>query len=127
MWAMLHATVHIACLCAAWCRTCDAYAPVLQQVAAQLVADGLRLQVSWIDIEDEAELMGDLDVETFPTLVVADAKQVRFAGPVTPEPDTLLRLLRALVVQAAPGEIWPAVPAAVEQFAGRLRQRVAPA
>ena len=127
MWVMLDATVHLACLCAAWCRTCEAYEPVLQQVVAQVAAEGQRLQVSWIDIEDEADLVGDFDVETFPTLVVVDAKQVRFAGPVTPESDTLLRLLRALVVKAAPDAIWPAVPAAVDHFADRLRQRVAPA
>ena len=26
----------------------------------------------WLDIEDEAGLIGDLDIETFPTILVAD-------------------------------------------------------
>jgi thioredoxin 1 len=77
---MLEPAIHLARLCAAWCRLCDDYAPVLQQVAGELIAAGVPLQCHWIDIEDEAELLGDFDVETFPTLVITDAQQVRFAG-----------------------------------------------
>ena len=116
-------TIHIACLCAAWCRLCDDYAPVLEQVVGELLAAGAPLQRHWIDIEDEADLVGDLDVETFPTIVIADAQHVRFAGPLTPQADTLRRLLRALVVEAPAGGTWPTVPPAVEAFARRLRAR----
>ena len=82
-----------------------------------------RIDVEWIDIEDDAELVGDLDVETFPTIVVCDAQQVRFAGPVAPQPETLLRLLRSLLVHAAPGTRWPVADDEAEAFAARLRQR----
>ena len=34
----------------------------------------------WIDIEDEAEVAGDLDVETFPTLLVADGQAGALSG-----------------------------------------------
>lgn len=83
-------SLSLTCLCAAWCRTCDAYAPVLAEVAAEA-----GVPVRWVDIEDEADLLGDLDVETFPTLLLQDGDAVRFFGPVTPQPDTLRRLLRA--------------------------------
>jgi thioredoxin-like negative regulator of GroEL len=118
---MSDATIHLACLCAAWCRLCDDYAPVLKQVTGELIAAGVPLQLHWIDIEDEAELLGDFDVETFPTLVIADAQQVRFAGPLTPQADTLRRVLRATVLDAANGGPWPAVAAPIEAFARRLR------
>lgn len=114
--------VHIACLCAAWCRTCEGYAAVFEQVAAELAASGVALRARWIDIEDEAELVGDYDVETFPTLVIADARGVRFAGPLTPQPDTLRRLLRATLLEAAAAAAWPAVAPEVEDFAARLRR-----
>lgn len=114
-------TVHVACLCAAWCRLCDGYRPVLEQVEAELRAAGATPRWHWIDIEDDAELVGELDVETFPTIVVCDARRVRFAGPVTPQPQTLSRLLRSLLLDAAPGAAWPAVPPEVEDFARRLR------
>lgn len=115
------ASLHVACLCAAWCRLCDGYRPVLEQVEAELRRAGAAPRWHWIDIEDDAELVGDLDVETFPTIVVCDARHVRFAGPVTPQPETLLRLLRALLLDTAPDAAWPTVPAEVEAFAQRLR------
>lgn len=90
----------VACLCAAWCRTCDGYAPVFEQVLQGLRATHPGLQSRWIDIEDEAELLGDVDIETFPTIVVLDAQQVRFAGPLTPQPETLLRVLRAALASS---------------------------
>ncbi len=120
-------SIHIACLCAAWCRLCDDYAPVLQQVAAELRDTGAALRWHWIDIEDEAELLGDMDVETFPTLVVADHDHVRFAGPLTPQPDTLRRVLRATVTDADLRAQWPALAPAIEAFAARLRRRAAEA
>lgn len=38
----------------------------------------------WVDIEDEEDLVGDLDVETFPTLLIADPAGARFLGPLLP-------------------------------------------
>ncbi|WP_233151811.1 co-chaperone YbbN [Pelomonas sp. KK5] len=87
----------VACLCAGWCRLCDDYAPVLREVAAEF--PGLRTR--WIDIEDEAELVGEIDVETFPTLVIVSGGELRFAGPLTPQPDTLRRVLRAALADDA--------------------------
>lgn len=108
----------VACLCAGWCRTCDAYGPVFEQAVAALRAEHPSLRAHWIDIEDRADLVGDFDVETFPTLVVADAQRVRFAGPLTPQPETLMRLLRATLADAGAGGPQPP---AVTAFAERLR------
>ena len=112
--------LHVACLCAAWCRTCDGYAPVFERALAELHAEHPGLRSHWIDIEDQAELVGDFDVETFPTLVVVDARRVRFAGPLTPQPETLMRLLRVTLSDAAAGSPQPPEVAA---FAERLRRQ----
>lgn len=86
----------VVCLCAAWCRLCDDYAPVLRQVIDEFGdRRDVRLQTVWLDIEDEADLIDDFDVPTFPTLLVIDGDTLRFAGPLTPQADTLRRLLRA--------------------------------
>jgi thioredoxin-like negative regulator of GroEL len=108
----------LACLCAAWCRTCTDYMPVLAAVAAEIQVAAPGLRVRWIDIEDEADLVGDCDIETFPTIALVDASAVRFFGPLTPQPETLRRLLRARVDGA--GHVQP-VDAEVEAFAARLR------
>jgi thioredoxin 1 len=102
----------LACLCAAWCRTCDGYRPVLDAVAAEF-----GLAARWVDIEDEAELLGHVDIETFPTLVLLDERHVRFFGPLTPQPETLRRVLRATLDGPAPVH----AAAEVEALAARLR------
>jgi hypothetical protein len=101
-------TLDVACLCAAWCRTCDDYVGVFQQL--QQAQPGHRYR--WIDIEDEAELIGDVDVETFPTLLLAHQGQVLFAGPVLPRLGDAQRLLTVQVEQLAEGVRPPDLVAA---------------
>jgi thioredoxin 1 len=117
--------IHVACLCAAWCRVCGSYAQVFDEVRRGWAGQGPgpRLAWHWIDIEDESDWLGELDIETFPMLVVADAAAVRFAGPVAPDVHTLRRLLRALVAPDALPERWPAVSEAVAEVGRRLGQR----
>jgi hypothetical protein len=116
-------TLHVACLCAAWCRLRDSYASVLKSVTGALVLEGLPLQVHWIDIEDDADLMGDLDVETFPTIVVAAGPQVLFAGAVTPQPETLRRLVQATLSGLQEDAPRPSTSPEVQAFAARLAGR----
>ena len=118
-------TLHIACLCAAWCRLCDGYRAVIDQVAAEFAGGARPLAWHWVDIEDEAEVLGDIDIETFPTLVVFDAERVLFAGVIEPQPETLRRLLRAWLAQADAGQAAPAADAAMAGFVARWRQRAA--
>lgn len=85
------------CLCAAWCGTCGIYRPLFDELAR--AHPDVRFE--WVDIEDESELAGDLDVETFPTLLIADGRRALFLGPLLPQAPVLARLLASL--QAAPG------------------------
>lgn len=59
----------------------------------------------WVDVEDDSELVGDLDIDTFPTLLVMAGASVLFFGPILPGVDHLRRLLRAL--HAHPGRPVP--------------------
>lgn len=97
-------TTLVACLCAGWCRVCDGYHEVF--AALRDAHPGYRF--IWVDIEDDAELVGDLEVETFPTLLVGVGEQLRFVGPVTPQLATVQRLL----VSATEGPMAAASPAA---------------
>ena len=96
---------------------------VVDEAAA--AAGGAELRLHWVDIEDEAELVGDLDIETFPTIVIADESHVRFAGPITPEPETLARVLRARIADTGPDARWPPAAPDVELLVARLRDRPA--
>ncbi len=113
----------VACLCAQWCRTCDAYRDTLLAVRDALQAGHpeAALRFMWVDIEDESELVGDLDIEDFPTILLARGDQVLFFGPLLPHAQTLDRLLRG----ALAGDLAPLTPAAladdVTALPGRLR------
>ena len=54
-------------------------------------------------MEDEAEVMGDVDVETFPTLLVSRNGRVLFFGTVLPKAEMLLRLLASLDARGTDG------------------------
>jgi thioredoxin 1 len=116
------APIDVVCLCAAWCRLCDGYAPVLREVVEALSPAHPGLRLRWLDIEDEAELLGDVDVETFPTIVLIDATgRARFAGPVMPQAETLRRLLQTLLAADAFLTQGAGVTSEVEAFAARFR------
>ena len=113
------ATLHLACLCAAWCRTCDSYRPTLQDITAPFVAGGRLAPPRWIDIEDEAALVDAVDIETFPTLLVYDERRVLFAGPLTPQPEVLKRMIERLLAGDAP---TVPTPPAIAALVDRLRR-----
>jgi thiol-disulfide isomerase/thioredoxin len=105
----------VACLCAQWCDSCREYRATFDALAARF---GATADFAWIDIEDEADALGDVDVENFPTLLIADAGGPRFLGPVTPQAQTAERLIRG----ALAGELAMAGDAALAE---RVRALVA--
>lgn len=110
--------ITVACLCAAWCATCTGYRRTLAQLAA--THPGLRF--AWIDIEDDADALGDaaLEIENFPTLMLLREGRVLFHGTVLPHPATLERMLQALADHAlAPGDAAQ-VPASMAAAVWRL-------
>ena len=114
----------VACLCAQWCRTCDAYLDTLAATrdAMRLGHPGAATRFVWVDIEDESELVGDLDIEDFPTLLLARGDRVLFFGPVLPHAQTLDRLVRTALdngMAALPGA---ALAADVRALPARLRE-----
>lgn len=89
------------CLCAQWCRVCGEYRLLFDALGQELA----HTRFVWVDVEDEDELVGELEVETFPTLLIADGTQARFLGPLLPQAPVLARLLASL--RAAPAGSAP--------------------
>lgn len=81
----------VACLCAAWCGTCSAYRAAFDTLAARHPDKTFV----WIDVEDRADVVGDLDVENFPTLLLQRGDNVAFFGTVLPDPNVADRLLQS--------------------------------
>jgi thiol-disulfide isomerase/thioredoxin len=104
----------VACLCAAWCRTCDDYRVTFDTLAREF---GARTRFVWVDIEDEEDALGTVDVVDFPTLLIARAEQTRFFGPVMPQPHAA----RQLVQRALKDELGAVTDAALAGLPARLR------
>ncbi|MBS0609077.1 MAG: thioredoxin family protein [Proteobacteria bacterium] len=82
----------VVCLCAQWCGTCREYQGVFEELARAWP----QVRFEWVDVEDEEEAVGDVDVETFPTILIADGQVARFLGPVLPQAQVLGRMLQAM-------------------------------
>ena len=117
----------VACLCAQWCRTCDAYRETLVAVrdTMRIGHPDAAMRFVWVDIEDESELVGDLDIEDFPTLLLARGDQVLFFGPVLPHAQTLDRLVRSVLDTALSPLSAAALSPDVRALAARLREHAA--
>ena len=99
------------CLCADWCGTCRDYRALFDALA--LAHPGVRFV--WVDIEDEADVAGDLDVETFPTLLIADGQTARFLGPLLPQAGVLSRLIESLQADQGSARADPQAQAVFER------------
>ena len=112
--------LRVVCLCAAWCGVCADYRAVFDAASAE---SGAAAAFAWIDIEDDAGLLDDVDVENFPTLLMARGDRTLFFGPITPQPSKLARLVQG----ALAGELQPrAAQPPVDALVRRLRQTPGP-
>jgi thiol-disulfide isomerase/thioredoxin len=91
----------VACLCAQWCDTCKDYAALFNG----LQADFPEARFRWIDIEDESELVDPIEVENFPTLLIATGGQARFFGTLMPHIETLKRLVQSHAGDSGPSRL----------------------
>jgi len=93
---------------------CREYAALFEQVAADFAgrADFMRL-----DIEDEADLLDPIEVESFPTVLIARGDRVLFFGTITPQPATLARLVERALAGSLPA---PADAPEIDALARRI-------
>ena len=113
------ATWWVACLCAAWCGVCREWQPLfLEQARAHP-----HMRFAWVDVEDEDDAMGDVDIETFPTLLVARGAEVLYLAPIPPSTKQFARLLAALQAQPEPA---PGLREDAAALAQRLKADVLP-
>ncbi len=87
----------VACLCAAWCDVCRQYRPAFEALAERHPDK----HFVWVDVEDEADIVGDFDVENFPTLLIQRGDTVAFFGTVLPDAGQAHRLVQAQAALSA--------------------------
>lgn len=88
----------VACLCATWCGTCRDYQARFESMKS-IYPHAVFL---WIDIEDKADIVDPIDLENFPTLLISKAGDLKFFGVLTPQIETLERMLAVKLSDSAP-------------------------
>ena len=117
--ALLHgaagepARLVVVALCAGWCNTCGEFRATLEQIAREQ----RTTTFVWLDIEDDAALCGDVDVEDFPTIAAFRGDQVLHYGTALPRRAVFTRLLEELAQRAEP---MAGVPDAVAELCRTL-------
>lgn len=86
----------VACLCAAWCDTCKSFRAQFERWSASHP----ELAFVWIDVEDNADVIGDFEVDNFPTLLLQTGQYVTYYGSIAPDIGIAERLLQNSLQQS---------------------------
>ena len=82
----------VACLCATWCKTCTEFRATFDKLAAATPAT----KFVWLDVENDSALVGEIDIENFPTLAVFRGDKPLFYGVTMPQEGVVARTLASL-------------------------------
>lgn len=107
----------VVCLCAAWCDACTEFRGTFAKLAQSYQGAGFV----WLDIEDDSALVGDIEIENFPTLAVFRAGEPLFYGVTMPQEALVARILASLLRPDA-GSV--AVPTEIAELPDALSARL---
>jgi thioredoxin reductase (NADPH) len=85
----------VAALCAAWCSTCTEFRAAFDALAAQRPT----VRFVWLDVEDDAELCGDVEVANFPTILAFRGERILHYGITVPLAGVVARLVDELALR----------------------------
>ena len=102
-------------LCAAWCTTCGEFRRAFERLAAE---NGDAMFV-WLDVEDDAAVCGDIDVENFPTLAIFRGERLLHYGVSLPAEGNVARLIAEMRTRTSED---PAAPEQVRDLPRSLRE-----
>lgn len=81
--------IRVVCLCASWCGVCREFVSRYQEAMGTMPDVGF----GWYDVEDDVGILGDIDIENFPCILIGVRGEPVFFGPITPHRRTLERLV----------------------------------
>lgn len=93
----------VVALCAAWCDTCNVFRAAFERIADMRPG----MVFLWLDIEDDSDLCGDIDVENFPTLAIYRGDILVHHGVSPPQESTVARLIDEMADRTAGGAEAP--------------------
>ena len=99
----------VVALCAAWCDTCTEFRATFERIAHARPG----MVFVWLDIEDDSEICGEIDIENFPTLAIYRGTRLLHYGVSLPQEGTVARLIDEIAERS---EADAAAPQAVHDL-----------
>lgn len=81
------------CFCAGWCNSCREYLPQLKKLAKARK----DVHFIWVDIEEHADMLGDLDIYKFPSILIQYDNTVAFYSCIHPDAALSERVLQSMI------------------------------
>jgi len=103
----------VVALCAAWCDSCNEFRTTFERIAEARP----EMYFLWLDIEDDSEICGDIDIENFPTLAIYRGARLLHYGVSLPQEGTVARLIDGIAERR---EADATAPQAVRDLPKRL-------
>ena len=91
-------TLLVACLCAQWCTICRDWRAEFDALARRF-PDARFL---WVDVEDDADRLGDFEPDDFPVLALQRGDRLLYCATLVQHVATWQRLIEAYAADAAP-------------------------
>lgn len=94
-------------LCAAWCGVCREFESAFRQVQSRYAATQQGFEAQWVDVEEPAisDALGEVDIQTFPTVAIGYGDQLLFWGEILPSEAVLGQLIERLDASHTSGVI----------------------
>jgi thioredoxin reductase (NADPH) len=90
--AIAERSVLVVGFCAAWCNTCGDFSSQFESLAKSRE----EATFVWLDIEDDAAVAGEIDIENFPTIAIFHDRRLIHFGTTLPQSPIVRRLLDSL-------------------------------
>jgi hypothetical protein len=84
----------VACLCAQWCGICRGWHDAFRALAAEGLLPGARWL--WVDIEQQADALGDFEPENFPVLAVQRGERLLYCATLPQQSANWRRMIEAV-------------------------------
>ena len=95
----------VACLCAQWCGICRSWHAAFRQLAGEQLLPHARWL--WVDIERQADALGEFEPENFPVLAVQRGARLLYCATLPQQPGNWRRMIEAVAaLDPAQAERW---------------------